>query len=245
LEPGTTKNDDGRVVYLTPELQLALMEQVDRVKVLERTHGRVVPFLFPNLAGPHVGKLRKDFKRARAIAIGKAGCPGMLRHDFRRTAVRNLVAAGVPERVAMNITGHKTRSVFDRYHVVSPADLKEAATRSRPHPRARRPPRSGRCWRWPREADDEPEEAAEAPGQPGASGPGAARAPGALPSAGGAPAGGGLRAARRRRWGRRSWPSERPSRTSVRPGLRSPEIPTANYSEEWRGRRDLNPRPLA
>ena len=64
-----------------------------------------------------------------AEAIKNAGCAGRLRHDFRRTAVRNMVNAGVAERVTMTVTGHKTRAVFDRYHIVSPGDLQDVARR--------------------------------------------------------------------------------------------------------------------
>jgi site-specific recombinase XerD len=130
LDPGQTKNEEGRLVYLTPELKTLLAAQLDRIRTVERRTGRIIPYLFPYLNGQHrLGERRRDYRKAWTTACRNAEVVGRVRHDFRRTAVRNMVNRGISERVAMTITGHKTRSVFDRYHIVSPRDLAEAAQR--------------------------------------------------------------------------------------------------------------------
>jgi integrase len=114
-------------VVLTPDLVLLLTEQLERVKALERNLKRIIPALFPHLSGRFTGQPRRDFRRAWATACKKAGVPGMLRHDLRRTAVRNMEQAAVPRSVAMKLTGHRTENVYRRYAIVSPADLRAAA----------------------------------------------------------------------------------------------------------------------
>jgi integrase len=62
-------------------------------------------------------------------ACAAAGVVGRIPHDFRRTRVRDLLNAGVPEKVAMEWTGHQTREVFGRYHIVTAEDQRRALAR--------------------------------------------------------------------------------------------------------------------
>ena len=78
----------------------------------------------------HNGRPIRGFRKAWATACKAAGVPGLLFHDLRRSAVRNLVAAGVDQAVAMRITGHKTVSVFQRYRIVADDDVRAALART-------------------------------------------------------------------------------------------------------------------
>ena len=83
------------------------------------------------------GRAVVDFKRSWASACRKAGLPGRLFHDLRRSAVRNMVRAGVPQSVAMRISGHRTTAIFVRYDITSEADKIEALERTQAHVNAR------------------------------------------------------------------------------------------------------------
>jgi integrase len=72
-----------------------------------------------------IKSLTKAFKKA----CSQAGFPGRIPHDLRRSAVRRFVLHGIPDGVAMKLTGHKTRSVFERHSIVSDADLRDAAAK--------------------------------------------------------------------------------------------------------------------
>ena len=122
LEAGETKNEEGRTVYLDKELKEVFERQWDARK----KSGKLIPYVFLNKDGDN--KI-KQFNKAWKTAYKKAGIGKRLFHDFRRTAIRNMVRAGIPERVAMMVSGHRTRSVFERYNIVSDADLREAARR--------------------------------------------------------------------------------------------------------------------
>jgi integrase len=137
LEPGETKNDQARTLYMEPELwemmkDLHKKRRLDCTYVFHRNGKKIVEFrkawatscIKIGLCEPLTdedGDSIKD-KKGKVILV-----PNKLFHDLRRSGVRNMIRAGIPEQVAMNISGHKTRSVFGRYNITSQEDLKEAA----------------------------------------------------------------------------------------------------------------------
>ena len=131
LDPGSTKNGDGRVFPFTRDLRRVLDDQQILAETLTHEQGLIARYVFCYTTGKKAGQriTESGFNKAWRQARVAAGCPGRIPHDFRRTAVRTLVRAGVPERVAMTLTGHKTRSIFERYNITSPGDLRDAARR--------------------------------------------------------------------------------------------------------------------
>ncbi|HEY6271273.1 MAG TPA: tyrosine-type recombinase/integrase [Terriglobales bacterium] len=77
----------------------------------------------------------KDFRVRWSAVCKKAGVPGLLFHDLRRSAARNLRQAGNGETVIMKIGGWKTESVFRRYAIVSQSDISNAMVRLQEHGR--------------------------------------------------------------------------------------------------------------
>jgi integrase len=150
LRPGETKNDQARTIPIVPQLHFLLVEQRGRRQPgcrfvcfrLDRGGHAVKISGFRKAwysacvkagLGTMEAPLDREGKAVMALPRGPRSKPkakmiyrGTIFHDLRRTGVRNLVRAGVPERVAMSISGHRTRSVFERYNIVSQNDVAEA-----------------------------------------------------------------------------------------------------------------------
>lgn len=115
LDVGSTKNKKGRTVHMT-----ATVYELLKACVIGK---QPEDYAFTRNSGSAV----LSFRHAWELVTAEVGISGLLFHDLRRTAVRGLVRAGISEHVAMKISGHKTRSTFDRYDIVSDSDLKDAA----------------------------------------------------------------------------------------------------------------------
>ncbi|MEK7852047.1 MAG: site-specific integrase, partial [Deltaproteobacteria bacterium] len=119
LKAQDTKNGESRVNFMKEEF----LETIRFQRFLRDSKYPECPWVFFGERGERI----KDFRGSFDKALKEAGLEGRLFHDFRRTGVRNLVRAGVPERVDMLISGHKTRSIFERYNIVNEADLEMAS----------------------------------------------------------------------------------------------------------------------
>jgi integrase len=118
LKPGTTKNKRGRALPIYGDMRELLRMERD----IRDTQFPKCSHVFHHHGHPIV-----DYRKAWASACKRADVPGLLFHDLRRSAIRNMRLAGIPENVAMEISGHRSRSVFDRYSIVGGREIRDAA----------------------------------------------------------------------------------------------------------------------
>ena len=118
LYRGRTKTGDPRMVPMIGNMKEVLL----RSKAERDEFWPACNHVFSRLGEPI-----RSFKNSWEAIAKRAGFPELQFHDLRRSGARNLSRAGVPERVIMAITGHKTRAMFDRYNIVSESDLTDAA----------------------------------------------------------------------------------------------------------------------
>lgn len=124
LDPGTTKNGEGRVIYLPADALAALRTWDEKTRELERERGSIIRHVFHR----HGRRITEFPYSVWHAACAAAKIPGTRKpHDFRRTAARSYRRSGVSEGVVMKILGHKTRSIFERYNIKNEDDLREAA----------------------------------------------------------------------------------------------------------------------
>ena len=112
LRPEVSKNSQGRVLPVVG----MIAEIIDRQRTKRY---ELCPYVFHREGRP-ISLYNKGWARAAK----EVGLSHKLFHDLRRTAVRNMSRAGVPDRIAMSITGHKTRTVYDRYNIVNEEDIR-------------------------------------------------------------------------------------------------------------------------
>jgi len=125
LVGAATKSGEPRTFPLVGEVLEIIEEQRERTDRWQREHGQHVPTVFWKPRGG-AAKPLGDFRDEWKESVKAACLPWLLVHDLRRSAARRWSNAGVPDRVGMALGGWKTRSVYDRYRIVSQDDMRAA-----------------------------------------------------------------------------------------------------------------------